>query len=188
MVAALRISVVLYVAIVASGLYFKIAAGDGLRDGTWILNSNIWLPYTVNMVGVSVASLWITVAWHRYILTGEISAGWFPKLHMGRMWFYFWRGMLIMLAVIVPLILTFGILAAIFGGIFDRSSELAPMAVFILMLFMIPMFFAMFRLSPILPAAALGKDLSLKQAWKATKGSTGAIVLIMLVTAAFYGI
>lgn len=187
MVAALRISAILHVAIVAAGLYFTIAAGDGLRDGTWVANSGVWLPYTVNMVVASVAGLWIAVAWHRYILTGEITDGWIPKLHMGRMWVYFWRGVLIMLAVMVPLV--FGAVLLSFMQMYANSisPNLAPLTSVIPMLLIIPMFFAMFRLSPILPAAALGKDLSLKEAWIATKGSTGPIVLIMLLMAVFYG-
>ena len=175
---ALRISAVLYVVIVAPSLI-------SLVGGSWIAPDDRWLLNQIRMVVSPIAGLWITIAWHRYILTGEISDGCLPTLYIGRMWAYFWRSILIFIVVLIPLVLVRIILT---GGLRDMfhsstiSDAITPIA------FSIPIFFVMFRLGPILPATALGKKLSLKEAWRSTTGSTGAIALIALTLHLFDGI
>lgn len=181
--AAIRISLVLHLATVAGSLYFTSAVGDGLNDGTWVLMDDIWFQYAINMLVSSIGGLWIAVAWHRYILTGEISDGWLPKLYLEMMWGYFWRGILIAVTAIVSTSVIVGFLVIAAGIAFGGSSALS---VIIPLIIFIPIIVVLFRLSPILPAIALGKTLSLKNSWKATKGSTGVIALFIAVFAIYY--
>ena len=178
--AAVRISAALFLVYIIVSQYWINSIGDGIYDGTWVADSGNWGLYSLVMLVSTIVGLWIAVAWHRYILTGEIADGWIPKLHIARMWSYFLRGMLIFIVCIFPVSFALGLLLAILGALFANSSAIVGLAWVVPFLVLIPILIFGIRISTILPAAALGKKLSLKEAWKSTKGSTGAIVVIVL--------
>lgn len=181
--AALRISAILFAIQVSISLYFV-----EMVDGSWMYDSGIRRAYMLNMFVSTVTSLWIAVAWHRYILTGEMAGGWLPKLRVSQMLNYLVRTIFIFGIAVLPLSFAFGIIIGVLWVISLHTLDPVAMIVKSSMVLSIPLFFILFRLSPILPAAALGKKLTLKETWKSTKGSTGTIALILLIIVIFYGI
>ncbi len=184
--AAVRISAVLFLVSIVASQFWVNSVGDSMYDGTWVTNGGVWGLYSLMMIVSTIVGLWIAVAWHRFILTGEIADGWFPKLHIARMWSYFLRGLLVFIVCVFPVSIVLGIALAILGALFSNSSALVGLAWLVPVLVMIPIFVISIRISTILPAAALGKALSLREAWRSTKGSTGAIIVIVLIFGLLY--
>ena len=181
--AALRISAILFAIQVSFSLYLRKA-----MDGSWVDNDDLRWILLLSMLVSSITSLWIAVAWHRYILTGEISGGWLPKLKISRMWSYFLHNILIVGVAMVPLSFVFGIIIGVIWAISLHTLDIAEMIRTSSAYLSIPFFFIIVRLIPILPAAALGEKLTLKEAWKSTKGSTGTIALLLVIVVIFYSI
>ena len=124
-----------------------------------------------------VATLWIAVAWHRFVLVGEQPKGWLPICHGGRVVGYFGRSLLIVILAMVA-----ALAAAIPLGIVVSMLDSGALLNFIPMLAMIAGAYVFYRLSPILPAGVLDKPIKLGEAWAATKGQTGAIVGLAIIT------
>jgi hypothetical protein len=113
---------------------------------------------------------WIFVAWHRYILLEEHPAGWIPTLHMDRIVAYMLAA-LRFFAIILAISMVIVVLSFATGGI-----------AFILFLGLVVI---VYRFVPILPAAAVGQPLSLSESWGATRGSTGAIIVMLILFTIF---
>jgi len=123
-----------------------------------------------------IAFVWIAVTWHRYILLGETPAGQLPAFDTNRMLAYAGYSLLVSLIA--------GIAGFIVGGIVGVLTVMVPF------LFVVAMFCAIaaglivgYRLSPILPSAALGKTLSFGAAWEATKGASTDIIILAIISA-----
>lgn len=122
-------------------------------------------------------ALWVIVAWHRFILLAEYPQGWVPMLRTDRMLSYIghslWLG-LVMMGLMLPLFLVVGVI----GG-------LAPLIVTIVsVVVIVAANVVFFRLSTMLPAAAIGQPLTLKEAWTATEGSSVTILILVLILGA----
>lgn len=123
-----------------------------------------------------IASLWIAVAWHRFVLSGETQEGWVPQWHGSNMLSYLGRsiilGLLVGLAVMVAMI-PIGVVAIVIPPLFFLSFPLAlGLGAYVF-----------FRAGAWLPAAAMGNDLTLRQAWEATKdeGPTFLVLGILVI-------
>lgn len=113
---------------------------------------------------VLVISLyWVTVAWHRFVILDEQPNRILPKIHLGRIWAYIWR--LLVLAIVIAFVVgvPIAILASLFGGtgkinFADYSEALAkgPVDVVFNVLGTIAFAYAFMRYSPWLVAAAVG--------------------------------
>lgn len=121
---------------------------------------------------------WIVVAWHRFVLLEETPQGIFPPLRMDRMWAYFGRVLQIFAVFILPALLSLGVVNA-----FLQSNVAMAIAIGAVLFFTLSVF--AYRLSLILPAAALGKRLTMSEAWEATKGQTGSIIALLLLMIGF---
>ena len=135
------------------------------------------LPFLLSFLCLMVIELWVFVSWHRFILLEEYPTGWIPTLRTDRILAYF--GKIIMLGLIaigagIALTLVVTIIAAI-GG-----NAGGIIAVPLMTVFWIAMIVVLYRLTPILPAAAIGKPLKISEAWDATRGSGWAIVLVLV--------
>lgn len=133
------------------------------------------------MVAVTIlTSVWIAVAWHRFILLNERPQGWIPGWNTGRFMGYLGRSVL--LALLIGLVIAFvgGAIAGFLTGL-GASGLLAGSSALILAVAAI----LFYRLCPILPAVALDQPITLREAWDATRGTGGTIfVLILLMIAA----
>jgi hypothetical protein len=168
---AVRISWPLILVMVLS-LAFGTSAGSPMNARTAhpMSGADVLLQLAMAVVGV-----WVAVAWHRYVLLEETS-GPIPPFHGKRMLAYFFT------ALIVGLVLGFGagLVGALVGLLTFNLMPLFVVAVFAILVCVIWVFY---RLSPLLPAAALGESLGVKAAWAATEQISGAVLIAALILA-----
>ena len=125
-------------------------------------------------LGLAVlASLWIAVGWHRYVLTGERPSSFLPRWHGAELAAYLWTSVKVGVLVMVALMLTSGIgvllsafLPALIGGMMFGLFALG--------------FYIFLRVGAALPAAAMGEATGLRAAWRATGPHGGDIVAVTL--------
>lgn len=157
---AVRISSPLIVMMVISMVMggADIAAGD-------VLNPNAQAsPNILLQLATGIAGLWVAVAWHRFVLLEE-RGGIVPTFHGRQMVSYFLVFLFITIALFVigfSLGFCLGFLIALLGG---TSTVFMPVLMIVLFIAFLWIFY---RLSPMLPAAALGQRIGPKTAWNAT--------------------
>jgi len=138
------------------------------------------LPLILGAIIFVVIELWVFVAWHRFILLEEYPSSWIPEFRFDRITAYFGSGLLIGLVVIVSMIpvgMIVGVVAAVL------SSALPIAALIIPLVTMAIAYLIFYRLSPILPAAAVGDSLKLGEAWVFTTGASGTLLVTGISTA-----
>jgi len=107
-----------------------------------------------------VLSLWIAVAWHRFVLTGERPSGFIPVWHGGSILSYFGYGLVIGLIVSA-----FAMLVLLSVGSFVPEV----FAFFVMVVVALVIFY---RLCAVLPAVAVGEKLSLRDAFTMLIGAS----------------
>ncbi|KMK65427.1 hypothetical protein [Puniceibacterium sp. IMCC21224] len=118
-----------------------------------------------------LASLWIAVAWHRFVLKEEYPAGWLPRWHGSCMVGYLGRSILLGFAV------GLGVTIAAIPAVAVLSVEPAAWGVVYMAMIWVAAFI-FFRLAVMLPASALGESLPLSEAWRATSGESGTFTVL----------
>jgi hypothetical protein len=109
-----------------------------------------------------VVSLWIVVGWHRFILLQEQPASFFPRWSGDRMLAYVWR-VIILALVLIAVVLPMGLVFTLVG------NWLSPLVTVPLLIGMALIASVIsLRISLILPAAAIGRNLTLRESWEAT--------------------
>ena len=168
---ALRISALLYL---VPAILYQVALATILAPN---LNSPTAMSVASAILGLIavVAAFWIAVAWHRYILLDEMPETIAPPFRGDRLLAYFGNSLLvglialgIGLVVFVPLGIVAGVTAG-GGGTPLFLLLLVPLVGY----FLITAF--TYRFSLILPASAIGKPITLSQAWAATSVANGTI-------------
>ena len=173
---ALRISGILYLVYAVPTLVLTLlfpvptqpadlaAAGGGVA-ATGLITGILYL----------VAFLWLAVAWHRYILLDEMPTGLLPEFNGSRMLSYFGYSLLIGL-VLIGLAIVMGIITGIVGAVIGQ------LAIVIVLVFYFLMLIASYRLSPMLPAAAVGVFAFLGLLWQLAAGWVTMVVGVSLLT------
>ncbi len=175
--AALRISLVLYLAQVAFQVSLMMQAkGDGslqIPDFGFALNIFLFA------IAWLIASLWIAVSWHRFVLVNEQPTGWIPHWHGRLILGYLGRSLLLgVIVLIVSVIL--GIIAAMLTAVSNSSVfALTYMAIWVGF-----GSYVFLRLSLILPAGTIEKKMTIQDAWVETAGASGTFIVLALVAAA----
>lgn len=170
---AIRISSPFIVTMILSVVVGGVNAADNLEYGG-VANetSNILLQ-----ILTGVAGLWVAVAWHRFVLLEE-HGGALPAFHGRRMLAYFFVVLFLTLMMALSLSLTLVLVNWIAGWlpgiVFGVSTPLIVVGVIVIVVVVLWVFY---RLSPMLPAAALGKPLGPAQAWAETTELSGAILV-----------
>jgi hypothetical protein len=188
--AALRISVVPYIIIVAVSavLLFPVlgvimdpdAMTAAVRSGTFP-----WISFMiVALVGV-IGTLWIAVAWHRHILLDEVPTI-IPAFRAGRIGAYFLRVLLIGLILMV-IGFALGFVASLIASPLLRPG-VSPVMILVsglilALIVFVPLFVIGTRLSTSLPAAALGAPKGIGDAWRSTAGQLGTFVVLAIILA-----
>jgi hypothetical protein len=145
-----------------------------------------WGRVALYLLLSTIAGLWIAVAWHRYVLREEDSGSVIPAWHGDRIWAYFAKGFLIGLAVVAVTFVTALIIGLVASAIFaggqmaQGSTPLSAIIVGLLMAW--PAIYVFYRLSPALPAAALGEPLGLRDTWRKMAGKGGTIFMLALIS------
>ncbi|AXT27727.1 hypothetical protein D1823_14845 [Ruegeria sp. AD91A] len=139
---------------------------------------SVFVLVFVLLAAMFVTMFWIAVSWHRFILMEEYPTGILPTFRFDRILAYFGRflmlGILMMIAYI-PM----GLLAAALG------ESLAGLSIILMIAYTVFLVVCFYRLSIILPAAAIGDPISLSDAWTKTAGVSGAILLLLVVAFLF---
>lgn len=143
----------------------EVIGPNGVSSGE-LLGSMLWL-----LAAFVLCVIWVFVGWHRFILLGIYPKGWLPHPHVGAMLGYLARAALLMVIgvlLLIPLTLLSAVLLSAPG---TGNTVFFGFYAVILIIFA--------RLSPILPAAAIGKDLKLGQALAATSGATVDLLVVI---------
>lgn len=136
----------------------------------------------LNLLISIVASVWIAVAWHRFILSNEAPTGFLPAFHSDRMLAYFLRALGIgIICILLGIVL--GIVAGFVAFPFMSMSGPGIIGLLIIMLVTyFPLALISYRLATSLPSVALDRGGSFMEGWEATKGENGAIIVLALIT------
>ena len=130
------------------------------------------------VAAVFCLALWVIVAWHRFILLAEYTQGWIPVLRFDRMLSYFGHAMLLGVVGFLA-VLPLGLIMGVIGSAIPVVATIFAVLVFVIVNTVL------FRLSPILPAAAIGRPLKFKEVWAHTIGSSDTILILVLILWAF---
>ncbi|AML50882.1 hypothetical protein [Falsihalocynthiibacter arcticus] len=184
---SLQISGVLYAAVLFVQFFLFRSQFEVVEAGREIVTPSL-IPLLAIIIISVVASLWIAVSWHRYVLLGENGGVMLPPFRGRDMLGYLWRSVLIGLTVLVVALFLLFIMTAISLVLRPFLSSVGPRGLaFLSVILFTPAFAVFYRLSPVLPAAALGKSLTLREAWIATKDMRGAILTLAFLTMAISG-
>ncbi|MEX0301832.1 MAG: hypothetical protein AB3N24_05365 [Leisingera sp.] len=128
--------------------------------------------------------MWSVVAWHRFVLLEELPQGWVPHLRSERVMAYFGRSfqiLLVLFCMMLPILLVVLFVLMALSGAEPVVLEVISLPIAILVTYLV------LRLSVILPAAALGVDMGLRDVWRYTGNSFGDILgLAAILVAAQY--
>ncbi|UXX81899.1 hypothetical protein [Roseovarius pelagicus] len=115
------------------------------------------------------ATIWFFVSWHRFILLEEYPKGWLPPLHREESIAYLraatWLFGIGIVALFVMVFVT-AILGEVMFNIFVLGVALLA--------------FVIYRISPILPAAAVGRKMGFSEVLVATQGASLTILMVMV--------
>jgi hypothetical protein len=177
--AALRISGVIYLGMILlislvvraylPRMFMMVQPGHGGELAGFVLS--------VSLIALA-GSIWIGVAWHRYVLLVE-TTGLVPPLRARRMLGYLGNSLLIAV-ILVILIGVPGFLMMRVAGSGGRSLAVAVLTAIWLAALVISL-----RLSTALPGSALGARQSIADAWRATSGSSLTILGLAIIVGVF---
>lgn len=119
-----------------------------------------------------VFTIWVVVAWHRFILLEETPGGWIAPFHGDRVLSYI--GQLLKLVLIA-----FVVMIPI-GFLFVAASQNIGLLVIVGSVVGLATSLLFFRISIILPASAIGKPMKIGEAWHATEGAFVALFLVII--------
>ncbi|GHA52432.1 hypothetical protein GCM10008927_17350 [Amylibacter ulvae] len=134
------------------------------------------------IVVVTILSLsWIAVAWHRFVLLEEYAQGVVPAWNRARVMAYIWKsillGLLIIGIAIIPMMIV-GMLAAVSPIL----SGLGMIALFAGIIWLST------RLAMVLPATAIGSEMTFAQAWKHTESRSKDIFVAAVLMSLIFSI
>lgn len=135
-----------------------------------------------HFVAQVVVGVWVAVAWHRFILLEEVP-GAVPPVNLAAIWRYVGAAvvtLLVIFAVVVPL----AIIGALLGTSLMPASTFEPglsLAVLSYAVIALPITYLCFRFAPLLPSAALGPRMALRDAWYATGAAGMAFVWLSVI-------
>jgi hypothetical protein len=181
--AALRISFLLWAAPLALVAWASgsIMVPDPMQPGMPQGNpfeSISFGPLIIGLVLTLIAYLWIAVAWHRFVLLEENPGAVLPKWRGSALKGYFIKGLLLVLALLVAAIPLLVLMVALSGIL---AQSLVSMLIF-QTLASIPLMYLFYRLSLILPAAALGNSMGFGDSWATTERISGPIAGVAIYT------
>lgn len=129
------------------------------------------------------ATLWVAVAWHRYVLLSEYPGSVLPAFHGGRVLAYFgWSLVLGVVLFVLPGAIIALLAWAVTGGLTEELSTGVILPIFLAALVLV---WVSVRLSLVLPAAAIGEQLGLRGSWQATRPIALGIVGLLFLTFGF---
>lgn len=182
--AALRISGGLFLVqlVVSTALNISLGGDKAALEARVMAGDFPILGFFLGIVVMLVTSVWIAVAWHRYVLKLETPSSFIPPFHSDRMLSYF--GSSLLLGVIaIPIALVMSLIAGlVYSGIFGAGMPGQAGGILITLIVFLPVVVVIYRLSVIQPGSALGEKVRLGDAWRKTAGSNGAIIQLAVLS------
>lgn len=166
---ALRISGVLYLLTAGSGILVTMGIPSDPSP------AHIALAVVVTFLE-AVAAIWIAVAWHRYVLLDEATDSILPQFNGRRILVYFGYSLLLGLVAFAA------VFVISFVVVFLQSLNALILAIPLGIAGALAFFVGSYRLGIVLPASSVEKSIGIGQAWQATKGSTGALLALGLLS------
>jgi len=147
------------------------------------------LAAVISFAIVALTSLMVAVAWHRFILREEVPAGPVPAINGAALVSYIIAGLILGLIVILVAIPVGIVVGLLFAPVAISSGGEPGVVIGFLALTLtyLPIAYVVYRISPILPSAALEARMPLKEAWYAT-GTSGAAFVVLTVVSVLAGL
>lgn len=125
---------------------------------------------------LAVVYVWLAVTWHRYILLNEEPSGQLPPFRSTEIIAYAGNAILLIL-----IMLAFSIVV---GLVLSPLLFLGPIGAILMPIIFISLALIVdYRLGLVLPARAIGQRLTFGEAWEATKGQSGTILVLAIISA-----
>lgn len=189
LVVALRISALIFAIQTAAALFLMHAQKDFAPvEGDLIRQPMV--PYLIYLACIVFGGSWIAITWHRYVLSNEVPIRFIPR----------WPGLKILgyplrvFLIVFTLYWILGFVLMAYGALGESTGLLEPCGarvtgvqtpIKIFLFFAIVACALLFlRLSPLLPAYALDKNLSVREAWLKTSEATLPILTLGIVSVA----
>ena len=195
---ALRISLALYLVSQAAILGVTYAVlGDVMGDWSMaglalddpyveadadaqVVPAAAWLALGASWIVQWVATAWIAVRWHRFVLLEERPAGAIPPWDGALVWAYVARSIKVAL---VPIAVGIGLSLALLVAVLLPPPLAAPLALIGGLLVTVALIALPLRIGLGLPAAALGGAMSTGESWRATEPAWGSILVLAVLSA-----
>ncbi len=190
---AIKLTGLLWLALQGSAIilaYFmigKFSLNQYDYDGTGDIPENFgayFLAIAIILILYSIVAPWIAVLWHRFMLLNEQSNSNIPSWKGGLIWKYLLKSIkvtLILFLIIVPL----GLIAGVIAGM---SGSLAFFELYGTFFFILIATYFFLRIGLVLPAVALGGNMTIKESWKKTKTVNGGIFIASILLTIFSSI
>ena len=177
--AAVRISGLLFLIQIAASLFL---GGRGMMMTPEGMTRGAGAGMVLLLIVTLMTGLWIAVAWHRYILRVEEPASILPAFHGQALLAYLGYSLLIGVILIIPAALLGALAGMVFGALHAGGAALGIVGSLVATLIvLVPIILIALRLSPALPAAALGESLGIAGAWRSTDEATPDLLGLALI-------
>ncbi len=184
---AIKLTGVLYlIMVVVAAIISKYMLGvfsleeiQGLKNAEEIaLTPQYWLAILITILVSILLSAWVAVIWHRFMLLGEGPVSFMPTFRPDNVFGYILKSLilgLILVAAMIPVMIVLAMAAMV-------SAQLM---LFIFVLSGIFLFYISLRISLVLPAKSIGKDMLVSQSWSATGSASLPILTAGILLAVF---
>lgn len=128
---------------------------------------------------VGLGAVWTIVGWHRYVLLDEMPNGVVPSVPVGRVLGYVWALIVLVFVLALPVFAIMIGLGAV-AGMTGAGDGLDAVAIVVVVVLVVLAYLTGFRMSLVLPAAAIGKPMGALAAYRATEGQLGLFIGLIL--------
>jgi hypothetical protein len=177
---AARLTLTLFILPIAGFLALTGGTAAGMGHG---FGGGTLIGLLLLLVGTVIAYAWAAVGWHRYVLLEEMGNGLIPPWRGDRILSYLGRAIAVGVVVILAVMggsLVVGLIAAV------TQSFAVALVLGIGLVFLAT--WVATRIGLVLPAAALGAPMSLRESWAVTRPVASQILLPLIVIALVAGI
>lgn len=161
----------------------EVMAGAATSSDPETFENINWGMLMIGVIIGVIAWCWAAVAWHRFVLLEEFSDGLLPTWRGANVLSYFGRAVLVMLVVVGVTVA-----AGIGIGIVVAATGAVALAVVLGIGLVIGAAWVATRVGLILPAAAIGEPMRIKESWALTAPVSGQILLPIIVIALVAGL
>lgn len=177
---ALRVTGLLYLIYAVPALILGLMAPQaqpGASPSEMMATMSAFAPVgIITALLLAVVYVWLAVTWHRYVLLDEQPGGQLPAFHRSEILSYAGNAILLWLISVVVLFVV--------GLVLSPLAFLGPLGGIIILIVAVSILLIIgYRLGLVLPSRAVGQRLTFGEAWAATRGQSGTILVLAIVSA-----